>query len=231
MRRVGRGGRSDEFGGGLHLVLPEDQGPGDRLRYAFLVPGIVDGAWVAVLGSEFEDEGGAGEGVNGPDGGSAAEEGDVGAAKGGSEGTLELLAGGNPGGLGGEPGEGCGFGGSGVEFGAVEVNAGSAAGCMQEQARGSTGVVGDAGAVVEGEGCGSAIGGGLLGGGVESRVRTTVKPRAVRRVRRRKARARVTFFSRRLSPMREPESAPPWAGSRTMMSRLSVVEILGDEEK
>ncbi len=60
-----------------------------------------------------------------------------------------------------------------------------------------------------------------------SRVRTTVKPRAVSRERRRKAKARVTSFSRRLSPMREPESWAPWAGSRTMMLRLRVLESAG----
>jgi hypothetical protein len=48
-------------------------------------------------------------------------------------------------------------------------------------------------------------------------VRTTLKPRAVRSERRRKARARVTSFSTMLSEMREPLSAPPWAGSMTMV--------------
>src|SRR5580704_11946316 len=50
-----------------------------------------------------------------------------------------------------------------------------------------------------------------------ARVRTTLKPRAVRSERRRKARARVTSFSTMLSEMREPLSAPPWAGSMTMV--------------
>ena len=61
-------------------------------------------------------------------------------------------------------------------------------------------------------------------GGVElvalssCRVRTTLKPRAVSSDRRRKARARVTSFSTMESEMREPLSAPPCAGSMTMVS-------------
>ena len=72
--------------------------------------------------------------------------------------AFERLAGGNPGGLRCEPGECCGFAGSRVELGAVKVNAGSTTGGVEQQAGGGTRMVGDAGAVVERERRGSAVG-------------------------------------------------------------------------
>lgn len=54
-----------------------------------------------------------------------------------------------------------------------------------------------------------------------------MKPRAVRSERSLNAKAKVTFFSSVLSPIREPESVPPWAGSSTTIVRFNVVESLG----
>ncbi len=91
---------------------------------------------------------------------------------------------------------------------------GAAAGGVQQEAGGGVGVVGDAGAVVEGEGRGGGECGVVcsVAAASLSRVSTTVKPRASRRERRRKARASVTFFSRVLSPMRAPAVGAAVAG-------------------
>ena len=135
----------------LDGVLPEDEGVGGGLGDGLLVAVVVDGVGVVGARGELEDERGAGGGVDGADGGVAVDERDVGAVEGVGDAAGEVLRLRDPGGLEGEPGRGGEFAGGGRELGGVEVDAGAGGGGVEEDAGGGALVVGDAGAVVEGE--------------------------------------------------------------------------------
>jgi hypothetical protein len=141
----------EELEGRLRVGLPEEEGAGEGEGDALLIVAGGDAIGVVGLGGELDHQSGAGERVYGADGGGVGESGDAGAGEGLREAGLELAAGGDPGRLGGEPGLRGNDSGCCGQLRGVEVDAFAAAGGVEEEAGDCMGVVGDSGAVVEGE--------------------------------------------------------------------------------
>ena len=105
---------------------------------------------------DLDGDGGAGEVVEGADGGAAEDDGELGVLEGEADLVGEAEALGDGGGLGGVPGGRWAWGPSeslgGVRVGGDDVDAVAAVGGVEDEAGGGMGVVGDLGALVGGEG-------------------------------------------------------------------------------
>ena len=164
--------------------LRQAAGRGQGGDDALLVGGVGDGGWI-LAGNEqrgyFDGDGGAGEVVEGADGGVTGECGEIGLVRARpswlarrrlwvTEAAWAVFQGM------GRMRRSCRASSDGVQGGGEDVDAGAGGGGVEDDAGEGVGVVGDFGALVGGEGNGGV---GVAGG------RLTVKPAAARRVRRR----------------------------------------------